>query len=249
LNGREYDLNYLSTPHPLERKLPTSPSTVVQQLVFDLCAVLPKNESLLEWDQCPQGTRACLWEINQKGDDRETDRIVRVIPLATEEKLGVQLSTLKGDQEGLNLVMHGPSYPPAKDDPPNEIVQDQSFDIDIICPPNGADSEAPSFQSYDGKLMKIQWRHQVVCSGAPPDKGGDGSKKTGSGIGYFFIVLLIVFFGYFAIGAYYNYNNYGATGWDLLPHRDFWREVPYLVRDVFSHLCSLGRSRRGYVQV
>lgn len=35
---------------------------------------------------------------------------------------------------------------------------------------------------------------------------------------------------YLAVGVWYNYTQYGATGWDLLPHRDFWRDVPYRLR-------------------
>jgi hypothetical protein len=123
--------------------------------------------------QCPQGTRACLWEDDQQGYDRKTDRVIRiiplatenirVIPLATEDKLSVQYKALTGDQEGLNLILHGPAYPPTTD--LSEDVQDQSLDMDIICPPNGADSGPPTFHSYDGKAVKIQWRHRVACSG------------------------------------------------------------------------------------
>jgi hypothetical protein len=103
----------------------------------------------------------------------------------------VQYKALTGDQEGLNLILHGPAYPPDGDSPPSEVVQDQSLDMDIICPPNGAESEAPTFTSYDGKVMKVQWRHQVMCSGKggsspPPDNSFKG--HTGSGIGYFFLV-------------------------------------------------------------
>lgn len=46
----------------------------------------------------------------------------------------------------------------------------------------------------------------------------------------------------------------GASGWDLVPHRDFWRDVPYLAKDVVSHLFSSVRgnqrsTRGGYVSV
>jgi autophagy-related protein 27 len=80
---------------------------------------------------------------------------------------------------------------------------------------------------------------------------------------------------YFALGAYYNYSTYGATGLDMMPwvplyyllgfplqailtpasprHRDFWREVPYMLRDVVNHLCASFRprhsSRGGYIVV
>lgn len=37
-------------------------------------------------------------------------------------------------------------------------------------------------------------------------------------------------------GIAYNRNQYSATGWDMLPHRDFWREVPTLARDLVGHV-------------
>ena len=37
---------------------------------------------------------------------------------------------------------------------------------------------------------------------------------------------------YLGIGMWYNYSHYGASGWDLVPHRHFWRELPYMVNDV-----------------
>ena len=68
---------------------------------------------------------------------------------------------------------------------------------------------------------------------------------------------------YFGVGAYYNYSTYGARGADLIPwvltifsvtfplcsrclprHRDFWKEVPYMLSDVVSHMCSNIRPRR-----
>lgn len=66
--------------------------------------------------------------------------------------------------------------------------------------------------------------------------------------------ILLAFASYFGIGAYYNYSTYGATGMDLIPHRDFWREVPYMLRDVFDHLCTSVKprssgSRGGYIAV
>ena len=34
----------------------------------------------------------------------------------------------------------------------------------------------------------------------------------------------------------YNHQQYSSRGWDLIPHRDFWRECPVLVQDLFSHV-------------
>lgn len=42
------------------------------------------------------------------------------------------------------------------------------------------------------------------------------------------------FFGtaaYLIFGSWLNYNRYGARGWDLLPHGDSIRDVPFLLKD------------------
>lgn len=39
---------------------------------------------------------------------------------------------------------------------------------------------------------------------------------------------------YFVGGAYHNYTQYGATGWDMVPHRDVWRDLPYVAGDLFK---------------
>ncbi len=44
---------------------------------------------------------------------------------------------------------------------------------------------------------------------------------------------------------YNNYNNYGASGWDLVPHKDFWRESPYIARDAATHIWQTVSGNRG----
>jgi autophagy-related protein 27 len=36
---------------------------------------------------------------------------------------------------------------------------------------------------------------------------------------------------YLIFGSWLNYNRYGARGWDLLPHGDTIRDIPYLLKD------------------
>lgn len=36
---------------------------------------------------------------------------------------------------------------------------------------------------------------------------------------------------YLIFGSWLNYTRYGARGWDLLPHGDTLRDVPYLFKD------------------
>ncbi|QRV94312.1 autophagy-related protein 27 [Ceratobasidium sp. AG-Ba] len=56
----------------------------------------------------------------------------------------------------------------------------------------------------------------------PPKSGGGSSPPDedvgGSSMGWFFFILLVVIAAYFGFGAYHNYNQYGASGWDLIPY-------------------------------
>lgn len=36
---------------------------------------------------------------------------------------------------------------------------------------------------------------------------------------------------YLIFGSWLNYNRYGARGWDLLPHGDTIRDIPYILKD------------------
>jgi hypothetical protein len=57
---------------------------------------------------------------------------------------------------------------------------------------------------------------------------------------------------YLIFGSWLNYNRYGARGWDLLPHGDTLRDIPYIFHDwlrrVINTLQGSG-SRGGYSAV
>jgi hypothetical protein len=57
---------------------------------------------------------------------------------------------------------------------------------------------------------------------------------------------------YLIFGSWINYTRYGARGWDLLPHGDMIRDLPYLMKDlirrILNTLQSTG-SRGGYSAV
>ncbi|KAH8119568.1 autophagy-related protein 27 [Phellopilus nigrolimitatus] len=244
--GRSFDLTALAGEHVVTRTRETPPSRVVDELRFDLCADLPRRAGVADADQCPSGTRACLTMTNQKGD--EGDRVIAVIPLGVSAALNASVSALTSPA-GLNVVFRGSAYPTTNPIP-------QSFNVSILCDSTQAD---PVFVSYYGWQLAVEWRSPAGCGsqasephpgGGEKDKEG-GEEHVGSGLGWFFLLFLIAFAAYFVLGAYYNYSNYGATGADLIPHRDFWREVPYILRDVGAHLCSAFRPspRNGYIAV
>ncbi|KAI9842576.1 MAG: hypothetical protein M1838_003076 [Thelocarpon superellum] len=57
---------------------------------------------------------------------------------------------------------------------------------------------------------------------------------------------------YLIFGSWLNYNRYGARGWDLLPHGDTIRDIPYLMKDWTRRVINTaqgGGSRGGYSAV
>ncbi|KAI0682488.1 autophagy-related protein 27 [Cytidiella melzeri] len=258
VGGFNFDLTALGGVHTVSRERDTPPTKFRDTVTFNLCEDLKKAEGISDKEQCPSGTRACLTKTNLK--ESESDRITAVIQLARSSSEHVTSKVLPSPRKGVSLTFSGPSYP----DPLTSQDTPQSFNVNLYC---DTESSVPSFKSYDGKDMWIEWQAPAGCGmkeGEPGDlpdtnpgsgNGGSGkSRSTGSGIGYFLLLLVLAFGGYFGLGAYYNYSTYGATGMDLIPHRDFWREVPYMLQDVVSHLCSAVRprqtsSRGGYLAV
>jgi len=246
-NDLTYDLTPLQGEHTVSRTRDTPPSSWIDSVRFDLCADLKPQDGVAAGDQCPTGTRVCLTKTNRKGDN--SDRVVSVIPLAQSSTLDPKYTHIvptNDKPKGLSLTFHGAEYASVA----------QSVTFMLYCSTTNSE---PQFTSYENGEVKIEWSIPSGCGMAadgdtrpPPDKTPD-EEEVGSGIGWFFLVLLLTFMAYFALGAYYNYSTYGATGLDLIPHRDFWREVPYMLRDVLDHLCTSFRpkhsSRRGYISV
>lgn len=249
-----FDLTSLDREYSASRTRTTPPTTMVDSLSFNICNDLKPQSGVAEQDQCPTGTRACLTKTNKK--DSETDRIVAVIPLAQTKILDPKYSASASPTKYLSILLKGPTY----------SLLPQSLNLTLFCDSEGISE--PKFVGYDGSQLDLEWSAPAGCAvvegdKSPPSGGGnngeDGSKDgeekdVGSGVGWFFLALILAFMAYFGLGAYYNYSTYGARGADLIPHRDFWKEVPYMLADVVSHLCSSVRPRRtasrgGYISV
>ncbi|KIY50344.1 hypothetical protein FISHEDRAFT_39344, partial [Fistulina hepatica ATCC 64428] len=245
-DGVSYDLTPLAGEHKVSRERDTPPSTMVDELRFDICDTLGTQSGVDESDQCPSGARACLTKVNKKAN--QDDRIVAVIPVAQTSVLKPSYSSLSSSR-GLNLILHGATYP-------SSGGTEQSLSIALTC---STETHDPTFVSYDGSEMRVDWSVPAACATQDDDTPSDdeappAKTKVGNGLGVFFLLLVIAVVLYFTGGAYYNYSTYGARGADLIPHRDFWREVPYMFQDLISHLCSSARprhssSRGGYIAV
>lgn len=54
---------------------------------------------------------------------------------------------------------------------------------------------------------------------------------------------------YLIFGSWLNYNKHSARGWDLVPHSETIRDIPYLLRDWMRRVVNTiqgGGSRGGY---
>jgi len=114
--------------------------------------------------------------------------------------------------------------------------------------------ESEKIDKKDVKVLRLNWKTKYACEGEAA-KAPEGGKKT-AGWGFFTWFLIIVFLliaAYIIFGSWLNYNRYGARGWDLLPHGDAIRDLPYLVKDwsgnVVDKLKGSGGDRGGYSAV
>ncbi|KAL2824115.1 autophagy-related protein 27 [Aspergillus cavernicola] len=109
-----------------------------------------------------------------------------------------------------------------------------------------------SFNQTDDEsyVLNLSWRTRYAC-----DSYSEG-RENSSGHWGFFTWFIIIFFlcaaAYLVFGSWLNYNRYGARGWDLLPHGDTVRDVPYLFQDWLRRVVNTFQgagSRGGYSAV
>ncbi|KAL1978109.1 hypothetical protein VTN31DRAFT_968 [Thermomyces dupontii] len=101
--------------------------------------------------------------------------------------------------------------------------------------PNDDDRRSLRFKSFgpvDDKsyVLRMDWRTRYACENYVREH----PKKSGGHWGFFTWLIIIVFLGaaaYLIFGSWLNYNRYGARGWDLLPHGDTIRDIPYILQD------------------
>ncbi|KAJ5099908.1 Autophagy-related protein 27 [Penicillium argentinense] len=125
---------------------------------------------------------------------------------------------------------------------------------------DGDEEEMPSNQSLQFKsfapnddgvyVLKLEWQTRYAC-----DNYQDGNDASSNHWGFFTWLIIILFLciaAYLIFGSWLNYNRYGARGWDLLPHGDAIRDIPYLLQDWFRRVVNTLQgtgSRGGYSAV
>ncbi len=81
--------------------------------------------------------------------------------------------------------MHGPPY--------TSNSTAQSFSLTLLCDPDASNSD-PTFISYDGAELRLEWSSPAGCPFGESSGGGGGpsdgpaEESVGSGVGWFFLV-------------------------------------------------------------
>ncbi|KAK7429562.1 type II membrane protein [Neonectria magnoliae] len=103
----------------------------------------------------------------------------------------------------------------------------------------------------DADVLRLTWYTKYACENREEGDDGDDSAPWGF-FTWFIIVAFLGIAAYLVFSSWLNYNRYGARGWDLLPHSDSIRDVPYLMKDwvrrVLNTVQGTG-SRGGYSAV
>ncbi|GAA5859891.1 hypothetical protein JCM8547_004375 [Rhodosporidiobolus lusitaniae] len=261
LNGNTFDLNKLNGVHEWEDSVQTPPTATKTRYSLSLCSALPPPSSSSPEDDCPAGTRLCLKTFSSRSGLE--DRLLSVVPVAAESGSGGEFEARANPWEGEGekaegawvLELGGGSY----------SGKEQKAKVEMRCDEKATET-TPTEGHYDPSsgLLTLKWRTAAACSSSSsgdgdstpppsePDKDKEPEKddptpsRDEGGMGFFawfFTLLVLGFFAYLAIGIWKNYTEYGATGWDAVPHRDVWRDLPYVVVDLFK---GRGGSRGGY---
>ena len=107
----------------------------------------------------------------------------------------------------------------------------------------------------DENILRLNWHTKFACEDYEGNgsSGEDGKPSGGWGFfSWFFLLLFLGVVGYFGFFAWVNYSKYGTHGWDLLPHSDTIRDVPYILGDWGRKVVGTftgGPSRGGYSAV
>ncbi|KAI8343089.1 autophagy-related protein 27 [Chlamydoabsidia padenii] len=253
----ELDLSKLDKDFIIEVTTDTHPAKKKVLTLINICSVLTPNGNDKDEDKCNKQDYICRRKIFTKGGE---DYVAVVQDIAGELSANFKPEfKLVGSSDDLTRV--GTQYSLTLNGG-TDLGHEQSASITLECDQqdkNASPSE-PVPVSYQNNVLTVTWKTIHACAyktGEKRPEGGrnDGNTETSSGAWTFFKILLIMGVIYLIGGALYNFNQYNARGLDLIPHRDFWLDLPYVIRDLVSHCVGSVINRRrgggdqGYVAV
>ncbi|QIW96351.1 hypothetical protein AMS68_001869 [Peltaster fructicola] len=245
---------------------------------IDLCDPLKRDDEVDKDMQCHIGTRICAQSYLYHANDTVMPEYVKDITGEYSTDSGRSMdSKIKwlgaedDSKEGFEVTMHGGRFPfdDSNGKPQRAIIEficaadltglegfDEKTrrDEDEDQSPNPDQGKSLQFVSYNTgdkvDTLRLSWKTKLACTEA---QDVDAPKKAGWGFfTWFVIILFLLAAAYIIFGSWLNYNRYGARGWDLIPHGDTIRDLPYIIKDFASNLMSRVRgegSRGGYSAV
>ncbi|SAM03994.1 hypothetical protein [Absidia glauca] len=261
--GYQLDLSPLDRDFIMETLANTKPSTKIIRTHVNICSFVTKPPITYDEDFCKANTYVCLRLYHRKGDMERLDEIEELAgdyedsKLSPDFKVASENQDLSTDGTMFALTLHGG----------NVDGKEQTVSITLECDSKGSreNPDGPELLSDDGYVTKLHWKVAFACATKatekppsqrhPPSSGHGKLPVSGSKsvITLMFTILGVLLTVYFISGAIYHYKVFNARGTDLIPHRDFWLDLPYLTKDLIGHLVEVvmnhRRAKKGYVPV
>ncbi|KAJ4306669.1 type II membrane protein [Collariella sp. IMI 366227] len=245
VDNQKYDLRALAGPHTVVTSEHTPPTYHNTTYTLDLCAPLVRKGEVPRGERCDQvipivGPAA-------HGEDTKT-------PFTWEAaRVPAQDQTQKdAKREGVRITLLGAGRTSSarrgrssKDEstPEQQLIKDGAA---LVW--NGYKHEKDKNGEVD--TLYLTWYTKHACDaavGAPDQESQHWGFFT-----WFVILAFLLIATYLIFGSWLNYNRHGARGWDLLPHGDMLRDVPYLMKDLIRRVLNTVQSsgsRGGYSAV
>ncbi|KAK6346201.1 hypothetical protein TWF730_010532 [Orbilia blumenaviensis] len=235
-DGVKFDFTQLKQ-HSVIVEHKQDPTVVKSTYTINPVGKIEVSNEVSKEDQCPDGTQVCMISRLWHGD-KPDDHVAQIIPFGSfeSEKGSEPEYTIMRDADkkvlGLNVTIHGPEY--------GEKKLKQSAIVKFLCDPektglepdtDGKDSNSLKFVSYEGdQTLTLEWRTKYACEKVPGETPAPSQGSWGF-FTWFIVIAFLAVAAYLIFGSWLNYNKYGARGWDLLPHSDTLRDLPYLIKD------------------
>ncbi|KAL8725183.1 MAG: hypothetical protein Q9166_007513 [cf. Caloplaca sp. 2 TL-2023] len=262
-----FDISPLGNPISVMTSEDHSPSPTMTNTTFtiDVCKPLKKAKGIPKEEDCPNGSRVCGIQrlINTF---KNSTSFEAAIPIAGQytlhggTELDPEITRLKTsssandrEKEGFRLELHGPKYP-AKDGKKQKAV------IEFLCLDKAEEkAERDLVARKDQDDEDGEEDHSATGDIADDGHGGTLKYLDYSMVGESKVLSLewrtnifLATAAYLIFGSWLNYNRYSARGWDLVPHSETIRDIPYIFKDWMRRVVNTlqgGGSRGGYSAV
>ncbi|KAL1467088.1 hypothetical protein MTO96_005945 [Rhipicephalus appendiculatus] len=203
------------------------------------------------------GVQSCSWTLKFCGEGQEApcgkNKVCEILNTTTLRPMG-QFTTLKANgQNSFVVEFQQPGNNQLKCNEPSRTLRTNVIftcdrDKHIPIGPGSLVTKLPydTIDDRDPCERNVTVKYDGACGSSSPATSS-GGLSTGSVLLILFFVALLI---YFVGGVLVNRNN-GAQGVEMIPHLQFWKELPSLIVEgcvFFVQLvtCQTGRTERTY---